>query len=94
MNIRTKNDVSNFIKDFQELMEFDEKGRKFYFVFDDHERNGIWTLMEYPDETFTLHGKGEDYLDEGETVISEEELRDFLWVRRKYVNNELKNMFF
>ncbi|ULT59267.1 hypothetical protein L1999_12370 [Neobacillus drentensis] len=90
--IVSKKDIAYFLNNFLDLAEFDQQGNKHYFIFQDHTRNGDWTLMFYPDEEkWTIHGKGLDYCDESEKELTETELTSFLYKSRKYVNNELRN---
>ena len=88
-----KKDITKFLADFNRISSFDEKGRKEYFVFADGKRNGKWTLMFYRDENkWTIHGMGENYCDEGETVITEAELINFIYRNRKSVNNSIRQL--
>lgn len=90
MTIRKKNDIEKRLTAFENWTKFDENGKKHYFVFEDVERNGIWTLMKYRDGVFTLHGRGETYCDRGEKVLKGEDLTDFIWNNRKQINKSLK----
>ncbi|MEH7094402.1 hypothetical protein [Neobacillus vireti] len=90
--IVSKKDIECFLENFLDLAEFDQQGNKHYFIFQDHTRNGDWTLMFYPDgEKWTIHGKGLDYCDDCEKELTRTELIQFLYKSRKYVNNELRN---
>lgn len=84
--IRSKKDVKQFLESFEETAAWDGEVGKRYFVFEDRERGGIWTLMRYADGTFTVHGKGESYCDEGEAALSAEEAVGFLWKHRSAIN--------
>ncbi|WP_160718803.1 hypothetical protein [Bacillus sp. USDA818B3_A] len=88
-----KKDIEYFLNNFLDLAEFDQQGNKHYFLFQDHTRNGDWTLMYYKEEKkWTIHGKGLDYCDEGEQELERNELILFLFKNRKYINNELRRM--
>ncbi len=86
-----KKDVYKFLKNFKNLSSFDEDGQKQYIVFKDKERDGQWTLMHYPaDNTWTIHGKGSGYCDEGETSLTRNEVETFIYKNRKSVNTVLR----
>lgn len=88
-----KTDVSYFLDNFRNVASYDNAGQKFYFVFDDVKRKGKWTLMFYASEgNWTKHGKGESYTDIGETQLEKEELIDFIYKNRKYINNTLREI--
>ena len=89
-SIRNKSDIELFLKSFRNFADYDTNGQKYYFIFDDMQRDGQWTLMLYGDEKWSLHGKGMDYCDELETFLEQDELSLFLWKNRKMVNNSLK----
>jgi hypothetical protein len=61
-----------------------------YFVIEDKERNGNWTLMNYPDGNWSIHGKGEQYCDEDETLLSEDDILTFIWKNRSSINHIIK----
>lgn len=84
--IRSKKDAESFLVAFEQAASWDESGRKRYLVLEDRERGGIWTLMSYPDGSWTLHGKGEHYCDEGETTLTVEEACAFVWKQRAAIN--------
>lgn len=90
MTIRTKIDVKKRLDTFEEWASYDENGKKYYFVFPDAKRNGLWTIMKYADGVFTLHGRGETYCDQGEKVLKKEELQTIVWNNRKFVNEVFK----
>lgn len=92
MNVKTKKDIQQKLNTFADWAEFDTVGKKHYFVFKDTKRNGLWTIMQYQDGLVTRHGRGEDYSDNGEEVLSEKQCVDFLWENRKYVNESLKEL--
>lgn len=92
MRIVHKKDVARFLKNFQTLSSYDELGKKEYFVFRDKERNGQWTLMYYrAEDKWTIHGKGKDYCDKGETTLSPSDLEQLLYKNRRFVNDTLRN---
>ncbi|KIL44093.1 hypothetical protein [Jeotgalibacillus campisalis] len=91
--LRSKKDAENFVDQAKDLFKYDEAGKKFYFVFEDHSRDGNWTIMFYPkEERWTSHSFGENYCDEGETELTREEMNSFIFKNRKYVNRALKNL--
>ena len=90
-SIVKKIDVENFLSHFKDVADYDYDGKKYYFVFEDVTRNGDWTLMFYDTEDqWTIHGKGLDYCDLSEKEFVKEELVNFLYKNRKYVNKEIK----
>ncbi|GAA3325697.1 hypothetical protein GCM10020331_058640 [Ectobacillus funiculus] len=44
--------------------------KKHYIVFEDRKRKGVWTLM-LKEGQWSVHGKGAEYCDEGETFLTE-----------------------
>lgn len=90
MNIRRKADIETLLGKFDQSMPFDDRGKKHYFVFPDGKRGGDWTLMRYADGLFTVHGRGENYCDQGECIMSRTDLHSFLWNNRKAINESLK----
>ena len=84
--IRSKKDAERFLEQFEETAYWDEAGGKRYFVFEDRERGGIWTLMRYADGSWTIHGKGDGYCDEGETPLTQEEACSFVWKHRAAIH--------
>ncbi|PLS07083.1 hypothetical protein [Neobacillus cucumis] len=90
--IVSKKDIEYFLNNFLDIAEFDKQGNKHYFLFQDYTRNGDWTLMFYKEEEkWTIHGKGLDYCDESEQELERNELIQFLYKNRKYINNELRS---
>lgn len=88
-----KKDVDHFLESFKSISSFDKAGSKYYFVFEDHVRGGQWTIMFYEHEQkWTTHGKGANYCDATETSLSREELMNFIYKRRKYINNVIRSM--
>lgn len=88
-----KKDIANFLINFNLISNFDEQGKKEYFVFDDGKRRGKWTIMFYRDEDkWTIHGMGEHYCDEGERTMTKAELTDFIYRNRKSVNNSIREL--
>lgn len=91
MIIRSKEHVKKLMCEFKNFSQKDMERNKWYLVFENKERNGVWTLMKYPDNSWTIHGKGEKYCDPDETNLTEEETIDFIWKNRKSINKTLKN---
>ena len=79
--MRTKKDIVATISKFTQFASFDEVLQKHYVVFEDRKRKGVWTLM-LKEGQWSVHGKGADYCDEGETFLSEKEVVDFIWSNR------------
>lgn len=88
--IRSKKDAGSFMDQFEEKALLDEAGGKLFFVFADRERGGIWTLMSYRNGGWTVHGKGDAYCDEGETVMTKDEVQNFIWKHRAAINKALQ----
>ncbi|MFX3623224.1 MAG: hypothetical protein ACE3JP_04045 [Ectobacillus sp.] len=79
--MRTKADITAILAKFSSIASYDSHLEKYYLVFPDKKRGGIYTLMK-KEEQWSIHGKGEDYCDEQETFLSEKEVVDFLWKNR------------
>lgn len=90
--IRSRKDIESFLTNFNQFADFDATGMKHYFIFDDLDREGLWTLMKYKDDSFSIHGKGKTYCDEEECFLSHEELTKLLWNNRKAVNAVLREL--
>jgi hypothetical protein len=91
MQIKKKIDIENLLDNFSSNAEWDASGEKHYIVFADHKRNGQWTLMNYPDNRFSLHGLGEDYSDEDESFFDDrDQLVSFIWENRSAFNASLR----
>lgn len=89
---RTKKDVETWLSSFETHAQYDETGNKWYTVFSDEKQNGQWTLMRYPDGTWSRHGKGETYCDEQETLLEDAALRSFVWSNRKAISAAAKQL--
>lgn len=87
--IRSKLDAASFLETFADRSARDEAGGKRYFVFADRERGGVWTLMQYGDGAWTIHGRGETYCDVGETPLTTAEACAFVWKHRAAVNRAI-----
>ena len=86
-----KKDVYRFLEDFKNFSSYDSEGQKEYLIIEDKVRDGQWTLMHYPlDNKWTIHGKGKDYCDEGETALAKNEVEMFIYKNRKAVNTILR----
>jgi hypothetical protein len=91
MLIKKKTDIAFILENFNALAQWDASGEKFYFVFADRKRGGQWTLMSYPEERYSIHGLGQDYLDEAELFFDEQDqIHSFLWENRAAFNAALK----
>jgi hypothetical protein len=87
-----KKDIEYFLNNFLDIAEYDKQRNKNYFVFKDRTRNGNWTLIFYKEEKkWTVHGKGLNYCDKNEQELQRNELIQFLYKNRKYINNELRS---
>lgn len=92
MMIKRKIDVLQLLEEFQAFANLDGVNQKLYFVFEDKERGGQYTLMK-KDDQWSIHGKGEDYCEIGETMMTDiDELVDFLWKHRAKLNQSLKEI--
>ncbi len=91
MQIRKKNDISFVLDNFSTLAEWDETGAKYYLVLEDRKRGGQWTLMRYEEDRYSVHGRGESYLDEEEHFFEDSEaVTAFLWGNRAAFNAAVK----
>lgn len=87
MQIKKKIDIELILDNFSSIAQWDTLGEKFYLVFADRKRGGQWTLMNYADNRFSLHGVGKDYLDENESFFEEHNsIVSFLWDNRSAFN--------
>jgi hypothetical protein len=84
--IKRKSDVQEFLYSFCLHSKWD--GKKFYFVINHPE--GTITLMQYPDEHFTVHRMSDVFCDISETSIEGEELNQLIWRYRKFINRGIK----
>ena len=90
MRIKSKKDIENMLNNFSEWADYDTMGKKHYLVFRDNQRDGLWTLMQYTDGLLTLHGRGDEYCDNGEKILNQKECLAFIWENRKSFNESLK----
>lgn len=89
--ITTKKDAEKLMSNFSKFASYDAVGEKYYFSFKDKDRGGKWTLMFYEKEnTWSIHGLGENYCDDGETILDAKLIITFLYKNRKYVNSAIK----
>lgn len=90
--IKKKLDAIQFLEEFSNFVSYDYERQKYYFVFHDKVRGGQYTLMK-KDGRWSIHGKGENYCDEGETMMDDNDrLLNFLWKHRSKINQELKKI--
>ncbi len=81
-----------FLEEFTDIASYDYENEKHYFVFKDKERGGQYTLMK-KDERWSIHGKGENYCDDGETMMDDiDGLLLFIWKHRSKINQVLKEI--
>lgn len=81
-----------FLEKFTDIASYDYENEKHYFVFKDKERGGQYTLMK-KDERWSIHGKGENYCDDGETMMDDiDGLLVFIWKHRSKINHVLKEI--
>ena len=94
MQIKKKSDISLILENFGTLASWDAAGGKHYFVFEDRNRGGQWTLMKYGDgERYSLHGLGTDYHDEEEQFFEDPAgIVAFLWDNRSVYNAAVKKL--
>ncbi|MCP3764840.1 hypothetical protein NLX67_21200 [Domibacillus sp. A3M-37] len=89
--LKSKKDIEQFSADFPQIAFYDEQGKKNYFVFEDKQRNGQWTLMFSNDKNvWTIHGKGDTYCDPDEKLLEPKETVQFIWNNRGSVNKALR----
>lgn len=90
MIIKRKLNALQLLEEFESIADFDYDNGKYYFVFEDKDRDGNYTLMK-KDDKWSIHGKGKNYCDIDETVMSDlDELVDFIWKHRSKINQSLK----
>jgi hypothetical protein len=82
--IRKKQDVIDFVKEFESFSEWD--GAKYYFTF--QKDGGTVTLMKYEDGTITYHRMTLALCDLKEIILVD--VYEYLWANRKLINKELK----
>lgn len=92
MKITSKKDAAAWMSSFTKNARRDDVRNKQYFVFEDRQRSGQWTVMRYPDGQWTIHGKGDAYCDPDESPLSSEELTTFLWRNRAAVNRAMQTV--
>lgn len=80
-SMKTKKDIAAMLSRFTQIASYDEKLEKYYLVFSDKKRKGIYTLM-LKEKQWSIHGRGLGYCDENETFLEEKELLQFLWLHR------------
>lgn len=91
MQIKKKNDIGEILDNFSSFAKWDASGEKLYLVFADNKRGGQWTLMNYSDDRFSVHGLGQDYLDEKELFFDERNsVVSFLWDNRAALKAAVK----
>jgi hypothetical protein len=91
MLIKKKTDIEFILDNFASLAQWDDLGEKFYLVFADRKRGGQWTLMYYSENRFSVHGLGQDYLDENELFFEDRNsVISFLWDNRAAFNAAVK----
>lgn len=92
MIIKKKLDAVRLLEEFKDVASYDNENEKHYFVFKDKQRGGKYTLMK-KDGRWSIHGKGEDYCDDGETMMDDlDDLLDFIWKHRSKINLSLKEI--
>ncbi|MGM9985822.1 MAG: hypothetical protein ACI35O_01220 [Bacillaceae bacterium] len=91
--IKSKKDIQYLLKNATEFMKYDENGAKYYLFFPmmDKEINEqlTCTLMHYEDGQWTIHRKGNEYMDKSELQMTENDVVSILWDNRKEVNKML-----
>lgn len=91
MLIKKKTDIELVLENFSTLAQWDDAGKKFYLVFDDRKRGGKWTLMNNEENRFSVHGLGDDYIDDKESFFEEHNsVVSFLWDNRSAFNAAIK----
>lgn len=79
--MKTKKDIIAILTRFTSIASYDVDLQKYYLVFEDRKRGGIYTLM-LKEEQWSIHGHGDDYCDDEELFLTEKETVDFLWNNR------------
>ncbi|EXX87750.1 hypothetical protein BG53_11440 [Paenibacillus darwinianus] len=93
MQIKKKSDIELILDSFPGIANWDEEREKHYLVFEDRKRGGQWTLMRYGDGQFSLHGRGEDYIDGDEMMFEDRDaVASFLWDNRSAYNAAVKQL--
>ncbi|SEB82000.1 hypothetical protein [Paenibacillus sp. GP183] len=93
MLIKKKVDIEEILDNFSAVANWDALGEKYYIVFADNKRTGQWTLMNYVNNHFSVHGLGENYVDDNETFFeARDKVVSFLWENRSGFNAAVKQM--
>lgn len=91
MQIKKKIDIEEILDNFTSFAQWDAFGDKYYFIFPDSKRGGKWTLMNYGNVRFSVHGAGEDYMDTEESFFGDRNsIVSFLWEHRSAFNAAIK----
>ncbi|MGG3799007.1 hypothetical protein [Metabacillus fastidiosus] len=91
MRIRCKKDIAALLNQFEQVSQYDRYGRKYYIPFYDKERGGTCTIMKYKNDSYTIHGQGVSYCDNGEKPLLQDELLSLIWKHRKAFSEAIKN---
>lgn len=90
MIIKRKADIDSFLEEFSTFSEWD--GVKNYLSVPYKKMNGMITLLQYEDGTFTIYRKNECFWDIREVPLNFEEVKDLIWKNRRIFNEYLKKL--
>lgn len=90
--ITNKQDVEKLIEQFTTIASWDGAGKKWYIACEDKDCAGTLTLMYYAESHYTFHRKNATFCDEGETVVTKQQVADLIWKHRAAVNRALKSL--
>lgn len=89
VKIKNKKDAEQWVEAFESNSSVDLEKNKRYYIIEDKQRNGTWTIMKYPQQTWSVHGIGEDYCDAEEMMLNEDQIIHFVWKNRAAVNKTI-----
>lgn len=86
MKIRSKKDAREVVERFEEFFKFDNPGQKYYVYFQEKGTANTLTIMKYPYNIITLNRRGEDWAENGESLITKDECIELIWKNRAEIN--------
>lgn len=86
MKIKSKKDAKLAIQKFEELFKYDVTGQKHYVYFQEKDTENTLTIMKYSHGSLTVNRRGEDWVENGETQITEDQCASILWDNRAEIN--------
>lgn len=86
MVIRSKKTALVAIQKFENLFKFDTLGQKHYVYFQDKLTGNTITVIKYPQGILTTNSRGKDWVENGETLITELECVELFYRNRLEIN--------